>query len=529
MPGSSISIGPSDLVSGRAFVKLSGAAKVKLCSLAGAPWSDSPKAALSPLQTEILTHAERVKIIHGGSGVGKSVVGGCELLCEAVVPGSITGVVAGRYEHVGHEFQYLVLGLQKLFPKHAFTRFVFKNQQNYHEYCVTTIWGSSSRGFSIESDEGASLLGRQFNLVVGGEGSHIPPYILEHRILRAMDRAIGDRGRETGRLLLCTTPKEFEGCAAAEWERVMKETAGHPELLHYGAVSFARSIWLREADVLENPTYNREVYALREATLDPAAFDEQYRGKMSFKSGRIFKEFDDSRCVVPVFPDAIRSMRLGVGFDTGSFTGIVLAGINSKNQKSVLGEVYTMKETIGTSLTLLKELLVEVLSPIGLTSFEACRERIELWMVDPASQHKQEIIEFLNVPLSIPGSKGGAGKFELLPSLEVIRSWTENNEMLVSSSCPIFLDQLRKYSWKSTKPLARASAGILLAPAPRKEFDHLIDAFRFIAVPLSILGPLTVTQPGLSLHDSFREEMRESMYGPLREILNEAREKEAYA
>lgn len=128
-------VSPSDIVEQRAFIRVSPEAKVKLCHLAGAPWWDKDEnAKLSKLQVEVLGRPEREKIVHGGSRLGKSVLGGCEGIIEAMLPHSKTAIVAARYDHVAHEFQYVHQGMRKLFEgvPQAFVRLVFRSTQNSH-------------------------------------------------------------------------------------------------------------------------------------------------------------------------------------------------------------------------------------------------------------------------------------------------------------------------------------------------------------------------------------------------------------
>ncbi len=159
-PAPSLRVSPRDIAERRAFIRIGPEARVKLCHMAGAPWWDKDKdAKLSPLQKEVLSRPEREKIIHGGSRLGKSVLGGCEGIIEAMLPYSKTAIVAARYDHVAHEFQYVAQGMRKLFDgvPQAFSRLVFRNTQNYHEHDCHTIWDGRVRGYSTDSDDGAAL------------------------------------------------------------------------------------------------------------------------------------------------------------------------------------------------------------------------------------------------------------------------------------------------------------------------------------------------------------------------------------
>ena len=102
-----LTISWADVASGRARLRIPPAGQILLLHWAGAPWSDkNPDATLSPLQLEVLFRKERERILHGGSGVGKSVLGGCCGLLEAAIPHSKLAVVAQRFDHVGREWQF---------------------------------------------------------------------------------------------------------------------------------------------------------------------------------------------------------------------------------------------------------------------------------------------------------------------------------------------------------------------------------------------------------------------------------------
>ena len=107
--------------------------------------------------------------------MGKSVLGGCRGIIAGMLPMRKVGIVAARYEHVGHEFQYVYKGFRKLFRGRlqVFDRLKFIQQSNYHVHDMKAAWGTEVNGFSTESDDGATLLGREFTDVILGEGSHI--------------------------------------------------------------------------------------------------------------------------------------------------------------------------------------------------------------------------------------------------------------------------------------------------------------------------------------------------------------------
>jgi hypothetical protein len=539
-----------DIVEGRAHIRLGPKARVKLAHMAGAPWSDKdPNAKLHDLQCEVLEHEEREKLVHGASRLGKSVLGGAEGVIEAMLPGSNLAVVAARYDHVAHEWQYIFRGLRTLFKgfPQAFVRLRYVHRPSQHDYDFETIWGAKGRGFSTEADEGAALLGQQFSRAILGEGSHISQEILEKKLLRALDGATMQRRDglptpRTGYLSIYTTPKGFEGCSAFEWERVQKQTNRDPRKLWFGAVTFARTVWIREASILENPAYSSEVFEARKATMSKTAFEEQYLGRMTFATGRILAEFDVERHTFPGMPDhaLVRKMALGIGLDTGAYFGAVLGGLVRENgvlRRYTLGEVYLEQTPIDDCLVAVESMVVDRLGPVfdvALDDLEDDQARhatflqlaraIPVFAIDPASQHKPEIAAAWDEAdaglMHAPGLEGG--KLELVPSLDVLRRWIAADTFLVSDDCSILLDQIKKYIWKQVKSIGQKNAPVI--KEPRKAYDHLIDALRFLFFSLEVHGVRDEAPPPISEKDAWEHAMKERLFGPLRRAKRDAEE-----
>lgn len=528
-----ISVSWQDVKEGRAYVRIPLFAKLLLLHWAGAPWSDKdPDATLHPMQVESIAHQEREKIVHGGSRLGKSVLGGCDIIDELMIPGSKPAVVAQRYDHVGAEWQYVYHGMRQLFRDcyQAFRRITFKHQASYHDYECATIWGSEARGFSVEADEGAALLGKEFTKIVVGEGSHVSKMILEKRIFRALDSALmtrrgGYKQRETGKLSIYTTPKEFEGCSASEWERVQKQTKRDPSKLHYGTASYVETVWIREASVLENPAYDREVFNARRASMSRDAFEEQYGGKMTYRSGRVLKSYREELHTIPMpAPEKIRRMRLGVGIDTGAYTAFMLGGLDPLNRVTLLGEVYTEQEQLEFTLREFREMVVRILGPVfRVDDFELLKDYIDLWVIDPASQHKIDISAKLDISLQGPQTDQG-GKFELIPTLETMDTHFELNQLLLVEDLAFLPDQIRKYIWKTVRAGQRGAATAPAIKEPRKEYDHCIDASRFLEITLRNEGVLEEEKPATTFADEWKAAQRARLTGPLQQMLADAEE-----
>jgi hypothetical protein len=515
-----------DVVEGRAYIRIPPEGRVKLCELAGAPWSDKDQTAtLSDLQKEVLMRPEREKIVHGGSGLGKSVLGGCEGIIEAMLPNAKFAVVSASYDHVANEWAYIDKGLRTLFRStpQVFERLKFRHSQNYHEYEVETVWGSRGIGVTTHTDEGAQLLGKEFTRVILGEGSNVSRSILERRIARALDRSMMKRADGsipmTGYLSIYTTPREYSGCSAFEVERCRKATKGRLELLHYPATSFAESVWFREASVLENPGYSREAFEARKRTLDKDAFQEQYLGRMTLRTGRVYKSYDEEnhRATLPA-PAAIRAMRLGIGIDTGAYTGLVLCGIDRDNRIWGLLDTYTIQQTINDSLDDFGDRILEALGPAfpGADLTEILLS-LDVAVVDPASQSKLEIMDhWPELTLTIPSTELG-GKLELIPSVDMIEDMFDADRIRITNEwCDELHEQLRRYVWREKKSPGRDP----IVVEPRKEYDHLCDAFRMIALVLRDMGPAAEPPAPVTLHEALARQRSDSVFGPLRRAMS---------
>jgi hypothetical protein len=517
------------VVDGRAFVRFPFITKLLLCHWAGAPWSDkNPDAHLHGLQVETFAHREREQIVHGASRLGKSVLGGCKAIIGTHLPKRKGAVAAANYMHVGHEWQYLYKGMKRLWAKfpQAIKRLTFKNQHNYFDFDCEVIWDTRFIGISLENEEGGAALGREITDLILGEGSHVSAYIFNTKLLRAADGALMGLGNvdnvEIGTISIFTTPKETQGCSAAEWERVMKQTRRKPELLHYGRVPWAQTVWIREASILENPAYDRRVFKVRKATLDTRAFEEQYLGKMGNASGRVYSAMRDAVHAIPrPSPEEIRGMRLAIGFDTGAFTAVSLVGITQKKNRWILGEVQTEKQTTAASVAEMDAMLVEVLSPVFLTEDPLeLRKFIDVWAVDPASQAKIDLMDMIDCGLESPDSRDARS---LLHTVDVLNTWFENDELFIAEECELTVSQYQKWLWKFTRVKGQ-DGGLIKKPAEGN--DHLCDASRFALICLESHGPLDVPPPVVTVKEAWERSQREAVVGPLHRMLAEARERE---
>lgn len=524
-----------DILEGRAYLRIPFAGKVILAHMAGAPWADkAPDACLHGAQVEILSRRERTKVCHGGSRFGKSVLAACEGIVDLMLYLSRIAVIAARYDHVNAEFEYIARGMRTIFRNHpaVFKTFLHVHKPSNYRYMIETVWGASCQGFSTDADDGAALLGKEFSRAILGEGSHIDTEIYEKRIARAVDgwlmQSTGGMVRPGGWVSIYTTPKEYGGCSASLWERVHRETKREPEKRHFGAVPFQRTTYLREADVLENPYFDRQVYEERRATLDRAAFEETYQGKMTYRTGRIYKEFSEERHVFETFPKAewMRQMRWGVGIDTGTYFAASLVGLDREGILWNVAEVYGEQRTIIEDCEEVKQMVSEVLGrTFGTEDFDLLKDRIEFWITDPASQHKIEISELLDLGVSDPIPLDMQdGKFHQEPTIEAVRDLFKGNRIRIHEDCVYTVDQLRKYVWKQQKVAGSVGSKAPVVVVPKKGYDHLCDSLRFITLSLVSFGPAEEEADPVSVQEAWEQHQRDCLHGPLRDLKRRANE-----
>lgn len=503
-------ITPDQYLAGEAYLRWNFKSKVRLADLAGAPWSDkNPKASVRKHreQMRFLARRERVKVLQGGSRLGKSVLGAIDLLIAFLTPGSKCAVVASMYEQVDAEWRYFDRGFKTLFGHNPglLTHYSYKNTPNYHAFGADAVWGSSARGYSTSEGEGDVLMGKEFSDIILGEGSKIPIEIFDTKMWRALNSALMGyerTRRESGRLSVYTTADEMNGVSSHLWDRALAATDGDTRKVRYGKVDFAASMFFREASVLKNPDYDLKAYAAAKKLLSAEAFAEQFDGKRGLRVGRVYAEYQPPLHKVDsaTFDWAkVRNMRLYVGFDTGASFASALIGLDPKGDFWILGEATAEKTHIDRCAEKVKEMLVRTVGrAFGLETYEQVRPAIHGWKVDPATQIRIELRQALGLGtddaginqgpgLTLPMRPGG-GKFLLLPTISIVKGLFEANRIRVLDNLPQWHREVGRYMWAKKK--MGGSSETTVEQKPVEANDHVLDAMRFAMVPLMMAGPL---------------------------------------
>jgi hypothetical protein len=422
----------------------------------------------------------------------------------------------------------------ELFGSGAATRITYTNTQTHHDMQIESVWGSLVRTFSTDRKDGDAILGKEFDLIVLGEGSKIASDTFDRKIWRAADRRVKinpDTGyyRRTGRVCVFTTPTAYEGCSAAEFERVKARGKGDKTCLNADkdGVNWLESVWLREAANVENPPFSKEAIAAAKRRLPADIFEEQYLGLMRRRAGLIYKEYDPQLHDQPLpSPERIRNMRLGLGMDTGKIFSAILMGVEPDNTKWVLGEVYTKEESISSNCVYVKKMLYDILGAI-LTdmpcerdvdedienAFKDLHDQIDVWRIDDASQHKEDTFELLGVPISFD-------QLEVLGTIDRVREWFNNEQLYIAKETTIDPDEgeglrweLGRYAWRTASKITGSSKAVL---QPVKKDDHACDALRIVGIPLDSAGPAVIdNKPKTSYVESMRKQLHYEVIGHL--------------
>jgi len=509
-----------DLAKGKAYIDLSLEAKFAILKKAGCPWVEHEECWLTPLQQEILSRQEKIVILHGGGGSGKSLTGGAAALCELMIPGSKTCIVGPTKDLATKEFDYAYKGFLKLFsPSHAL-ELHNKITPVYHNQLIRTVWGSSLRCYTVHDNEGISLLGEEFDLMILAEGSRIEDSVWQTVLRARIDRRTRSHRniRNTGRALILTTPNEYEGVSAFIWEQVMRITNNQPEKMHVGNVPWAETIYLRQARKEEDPNYDPSIWAAAETTLSREAYLEQYEGKMIRRSGLVYPEFNRAKNLIELpTPEAIRNMRLAIGMDPGMRGfGVVLLGLDRKKIGYVLNEVFAGEGTnFQDTMEQIKLMVVDALQPVYGEDWNLLKDRIPTWYIDPSSPQKDNVEESLGIVVLYTGDNT-KGTWE--PGTNAIRErFAENTLRLVEDTTPNLQNEYAHFRWPPLRD-ARQSGDHRKA----KGKDHLIDAVRYGFLPLVVDGPLEEIPEAKDPKTQYENNMRDSMFREMKSIMSGA-------
>ena len=466
----------SDLLEGRAHMRLPKEAKIRLCEIAGAPWNkEVADCQLSEIQRRFLEREERTLVLSAGSRMGKSALGACFALCELALPNRRIAIIGSEYQYALNEFEYLYPAFGKLFGWGCAVKHGYANQGNYYKGFIETLWGSSVHIFSLKDDNGASLLGKEYDLAIIGEAGRVDTEAIDRNLIRGLagrgkvDARTGYT-RKTGRMTLFSTPKGFEGIMSDTIERVHKLSNNKPETFQFpeGQVPWEESIYIEFASVLANPTYSKVEFEAQKKMLPKEDFAEQFEGRRVFRSGLVYSSFDKARHIVK-FPrkEQIDEMRLGLGLDTGANTGLVFVGYDREGCLWQLGE-------LSTKDTLIFDTLKDAEALAGDLGLDF--NRFDLFQCDIMSQEKLALMNLTSHPWSFT-------KFEVRGTIDQMHALMAAGKFKITENCTNTIEQIGKYRWNNDSERSGRDLGVV------KVNDHLLDALRYSGVAIIDLGP----------------------------------------
>ena len=306
-----------------------------------------------------------------------------------------------------------------------------------------------------------------------------------------------------------------------EEDRIDDATRGKPELLHAeNCDNWHESTYISNHSVLMNPDYDRKVFMARKKDLSKDAFDEVMLGKRVNKSGLVLRGFDREKSVRP-HPSAeyIRGCRLGLGLDTGKYTGCNLVGIGRDGVGWVLGTYYAEELSTKEHAQGIRDMVLDVLCPVyniqnpddvDMTRkvFEAhFSDRIELPYIDSASQVKDDYAEELMCFMW--------EKYDLAPTLDRLDDSFKAFKLLISEDADDRLQwELSRYRWAPQKKTRMASES-KAEQSTIKRNDHCIDGLRFVWMALEEMGALDTEPEAVTMSEAFDRQVHWEVVGAM--------------
>jgi len=494
-----------EIFMGHAEVVIPPEALIELAHMAGAPWNKTdPHARLSPLQCEIITAPERVKVVFGGSRGGKSIAGACIGLGQLMIPNSQIALIGANYEHCAKEFGYIWEGFFRLFPRTACTEAQFLTRKPHFSMRLTTVWGSSVQVYSVLQKEGTQILGNEYDLAILCEAAQFSSDVYGNKIERALlgrakRRTVDGYLRRTGRSVLLTTPKGLGGASYDLYNAARQRTRGDlGKLLIANGAEWFDSFYFKQCDVRElNPTYPIEAFEAARKLLKKKDFDEQFLGKAVVRSGLVYSSFSEDGCVLEKnrrpSNDELRRCTFGVGIDTGSNFAAVLAGIAPSGKVYVVGEAFEVGLNTKGNADAVLAMVDQFLGPL----FPNPKEAVSIWAIDVNSQNILDLEDALEVSFYYQ-------KYDLLDSIGHLDLRMGQGLIYFDEDLTSLLHEMRSYRFKPQKEQAPGQKD-----RPTGE-DHLLDAMRYLLMQLFDMGPPEEAKNAMTV-DQMLEKGREEM------------------
>lgn len=212
----------------------------------------------------------RFKIVVGGARFGKTMLGAAEAALQFLIPNSKVWIVATVYSLAEKEFTFALdfLSNYQVAPGISALEVCNLSNPNKGSKKLVAPWGSILETKSTEKM--STLLGDEIDLGVGGEWSQASrtPW---SRCLRAR------LGPLEGEWIAASTGSGDTGLFADQFRMGQKKSALYnPE---YESWQFS---------VLDNPYFDRAEYDKAQAEMNATDFDEQFKGLLVSRLGKVF-------------------------------------------------------------------------------------------------------------------------------------------------------------------------------------------------------------------------------------------------
>ena len=500
----------SAFLDGRAQLYFPLAARLLLLEKAGAPWNNQrPDLRIQdhPVQLEFLERDERTLVLMGGSGVGKSVLGGCFDLLELMIPGRKIAIIGRLMDHAMKEAEYVWKGFHKLFPEGATTEALINRNKSKLGMRIKTIWGSEIQTYSLHEGEGSQVQGDGYDLINMAEADQVDHGTFTFAVQRAADRRANKTAEgyqfRTGRMLLFSTGHSMtvdNGAVRGEVERIMRITKNQPDKLHADQADlWAATAYIKKNISSEtNPSYSDDTFQARVqgATAEQRHYiEEMWKGRAVYAGNRVLAEFDQYSHTVPG-PSRrdIEEMRLVLAIDPGTMCGAVLLGLDKAEHVWVLGEHYDERASTRQNCENIKQMVMDILHTNQVdphVGWKAALKLLDTIIIDVHCENKEDWEEFLDTPVDWSDQKD-----QLELTINRLRELFRDDRISVVDTCERFIWDAQKYNYR---PNGR----------PGDKYNHLFDAMRYgLFGWLLDAGPLMQGERPKSTQDLWDDDTR---------------------
>lgn len=449
-------------------------------------------------QTEFHNSLARFRVCCAGSRWGKSLAAGKEASANLMLPNQQWWIAAETYDLGEKEFRVVWESLIDN-PDDDFRKMIHgnilhaSNNPKIGDMYISFKWGSWIRVKSTKDPVG--LLGEELDGLILAEGSQMQPKTWT----RYLRQRLSSRG---GQLIIPTTPAGYDDFLHPMW------TEGQDEENHYPNTTYTESVQSWQFPSWDNPYYDvAELEAamkhLKSGQLDDADFQEQWGGKFTSQTGKVYKSFSEDIHVVEPWKFAgtiekwpiIRMMDVGMDAPTVCLWGRV----------SPIGEIVIVQEYYKEGVSVQEHAK-------NILDMDPTDARILYTVIDPAAgQHsaanvKSVLDQYIEAGIACMPADNSVDAGIMRQSEYLSFEVDDDGEMTrapkyyIFSSCPQLIKEFNGYVFARKKDGTKTNK-------PLKRNDHGIDASRYgcMSRPVNHSGtPIDRVPPAMSFEASKR-------------------------